>query len=233
MTTTEPKTAWMHEKKQIISISPPLQSQVPANNSFTEIEPEYPLLSGATWSLTITIVSGIISFWFPGAFLITASAGLFWLNIVYSSDYSSERNDRNTFRTRRKKLAAEQRAAVQAKKDAVAYTHRQEVRRMIEKMPEYQAWRQQVLKRDAGADNDGIWLMKCINCGSTENLEVDHIASLDSIIKMYSINNEDEARTCEALWNVNNGRTLCKSCHDQTPTSMRRAFKLLSTENEL
>lgn len=45
-------------------------------------------------------------------------------------------------------------------------------------------------------------------------LNVDHYPKLFSeIIKEYKIKTLEDADKCEELWNINNGRTLCKSCH--------------------
>ena len=193
--------------------------------SDTEEEPHYPTLSGAAWALTTTVVSGIIGFGFPPAFIFTFLAGMFWLTLMNDPAYAIERRDKNAFLARREELVADRRAVVRAELQEaylrlqnVAYEQRQEVRRMIENMLEYQTlWRQPILQRDGG---------KCVICLCTGNLEVDHIESLDSIIRIYGITNEDEARACSALWDTNNGRTLCKSHHDQTETSKYRASRL-------
>lgn len=57
---------------------------------------------------------------------------------------------------------------------------------------EYKAWRQQVFERDNHT---------CVNCGSKENLQTDHILP-------YSIFPEKRL-------DVTNGRTLCRSCHEK------------------
>jgi len=65
-------------------------------------------------------------------------------------------------------------------------------------------WIKSVLKRDN---------YECQICKSTKNLEVHHKIGLAKLIKDYNIKTLDDARNCEALWNIDNGITLCKKCH--------------------
>lgn len=60
---------------------------------------------------------------------------------------------------------------------------------------EYKLWREAVLKRDR---NECIW------CGDKENLQADHIKQF--------------AYYPELRFAIDNGRTLCKSCHMTTDT---------------
>lgn len=78
----------------------------------------------------------------------------------------------------------------------------------------YRQWRAAVLERDGYA---------CICCGDTEKLHADHIKSW---------------RTHKRLrYSVDNGQTLCASCHRHTPSwgasSMRRAAKRDRTERPI
>jgi hypothetical protein len=82
------------------------------------------------------------------------------------------------------------------------------IRAEIEAMPQYKQWRDDVLEKCG---------RKCSVCGSTEGIEVDHrYHSFHSIIKRYGITNTMEAYECRALWDVNNGAPLCKTCHEKT-----------------
>lgn len=65
----------------------------------------------------------------------------------------------------------------------------------IRQSPEYRAWRLAVLKRDG---------FKCSWCPATENLEADHIYPF--------------AYFPELRFDIKNGRTLCRPCHEQTIT---------------
>jgi hypothetical protein len=45
-------------------------------------------------------------------------------------------------------------------------------------------------------------------------LNADHYPILFSeIIRNNNIKNMQKARECEILWDINNGRTLCRECH--------------------
>lgn len=96
-------------------------------------------------------------------------------------------------------------------KEAQIEQYRQ-LRKEIESMPAYENWRQRVFEKFGGR--------RCMKCGSTENIEVDHrYKSFYSIVKTYGITNKDDAYGCTALWDVNNGAPLCKPCHDETRSS--------------
>lgn len=61
--------------------------------------------------------------------------------------------------------------------------------------PNGETWRNKVLERDGH---------KCVWCGSTQDLEADHIKPKSLYPKL--------------RYDVSNGRTLCWSCHIKTPT---------------
>ena len=61
----------------------------------------------------------------------------------------------------------------------------------------------------------------CQKCGKIGhgNLNVDHYPlSFAQLLVIYDIKNVEDAIACEALWDINNGRTLCEDCHKKTPT---------------
>lgn len=188
-------------------------------------EPDYPALSVAAWVLATAIVSGIVGLIFPLAFILTGIATWLWISALNDQNYWNEREAKKIFRINREKERVE-REKIQRKnqqeayrqRNATEYARRQEVRRMIENMPEYQMWRKRILERDG---------RRCVVCGSTENLEVDHrYESLDSIIWRHNITTKIEAYACRVLWDINNGAVICKGCHDQTASSRYRASKL-------
>ncbi len=65
-------------------------------------------------------------------------------------------------------------------------------------------WRSDIFTRDN---------FTCQDCGRKERLETHHIKPLFEIIKDYNIKTLEDADVCEELWNLNNGTTLCISCH--------------------
>jgi len=123
-------------------------------------------------------------------------------------------------RIHREKLELERQereSIIKEKKEAETAQY-SKLRKDVEAMPQYEHWRQAVFKEFG---------RKCIMCGSTENLEVDHrFQSFYAIIKEYGITNTTQAYECAALWNVNNGAPLCKTHHDQTTSSVYRQLKM-------
>lgn len=73
---------------------------------------------------------------------------------------------------------------------------------------QYRQWRSDVFTRDN---------FTCQDCGLRGcYLEAHHIKELSKIKRQYKINTLHEALDCEELWNINNGITLCKDCHNKT-----------------
>ena len=82
------------------------------------------------------------------------------------------------------------------------------LRNRIAQMPEYRAWHAEIMKRDG---------YQCVLCGAKESketpLEVDHIKRFLHIAQENAINTPEDARNCVELWDVANGRTICRPCH--------------------
>lgn len=71
-------------------------------------------------------------------------------------------------------------------------------------------WRIAVFERDR---------FTCQQCGVRGgHLEADHIVPLYIILEENKITTFEEAMQCKPLWDVDNGRTLCHSCHIKTKT---------------
>lgn len=88
----------------------------------------------------------------------------------------------------------------------------------IRNSDEYKEWRKKVFERDNYA---------CTICrveGYGKNLEADHIKPLSVILEENGIKTVEQALKCEELWDVSNGRTLCKRCHEGTDTYGWRAW---------
>jgi len=73
----------------------------------------------------------------------------------------------------------------------------------------YRQWRSDVFTRDD---------FTCVLCGEKGGyIEADHYPkSFSSIFCDNEITSIDQALACEEFWNINNGRTLCRKCHDTT-----------------
>lgn len=72
-------------------------------------------------------------------------------------------------------------------------------------------WRELVFGRDN---------YTCVWCGDNRggNLEADHIKPFILIIRQNDIRTLQEALNCQELWDIENGRTLCITCHRTTDT---------------
>ena len=72
-------------------------------------------------------------------------------------------------------------------------------------------WRKAILKRDKN---------KCQLCGQKRlKLDIDHYPKrFIDIVREANIKTIEQALDCVGLWNINNGRALCRKCHSQTNT---------------
>jgi hypothetical protein len=103
--------------------------------------------------------------------------------------------------------------------------------KLIRGSARFREWRTAVYRRDS-------W--KCVQCSKPggwnratrthERLEAHHIIAFSSLLKHNQITSSLQAQQCEALWNVNNGQTLCHDCHKQTDNYMHKQQKNLKAE---
>ena len=80
----------------------------------------------------------------------------------------------------------------------------------IRNLVEYKLWRQEVYERD------NYTCQHCYTKGA--KLNADHIKPFALILKENEIDSQVKAIKCKELWDIKNGRTLCMSCHEKTPT---------------
>ncbi len=79
----------------------------------------------------------------------------------------------------------------------------------------YRQWRSDVFERDN---------YTCQFCGDRGGrIEADHIKAFSLILIENKVNTLDGGLECEELWNINNGRTLCKDCHKTTDNYLLKA----------
>jgi hypothetical protein len=79
---------------------------------------------------------------------------------------------------------------------------------LIRMMQEYLNWRSKVFERDN-------WT--CQTCGNRGcYLEAHHRKELIKIVSEQNIKTVKDAKNCQELWDINNGVTLCKNCHNLT-----------------
>ena len=89
------------------------------------------------------------------------------------------------------------------------------LREMIRKSAQYQKWRMTILERDN---------YRCVLCNKESNgdLNVDHYPeSFSKIIHKNNILSLGEAYKCKDLWKIDVNRTLCESCHKNTPNYLK------------
>lgn len=73
---------------------------------------------------------------------------------------------------------------------------------------EYRQWRSDVYTRDD---------FTCVLCHERGGkLVADHIVSFRDIFYSEKITSFEQAIRCSRFWDINNGRTLCESCHFKT-----------------
>jgi hypothetical protein len=96
---------------------------------------------------------------------------------------------------------------------------RTELVKLIRTCGKYKQWRTAIFKRDAYA---------CIFCGKNSKnnsscfLNADHIKPFALVIRENKIKTLEQAKTCEELWSLSNGRTLCVECHKETDSFAKR-----------
>jgi len=75
----------------------------------------------------------------------------------------------------------------------------------IRRSKKYYQWRLKVFRKDN---------FICQKCGIVgKNIEADHIKKFSTIISENNIKTFKEAMLCKELWNIDNGRVLCRKCH--------------------
>lgn len=91
----------------------------------------------------------------------------------------------------------------------------------IRRLTEHRRWMDAVVMRDG----------KCLHCGAGTDLEAHHAKPLAKIVGENGITTREQARECDALWDLSNGVTLCGRCHCKhhgrryTPTGNGRRKK--------
>ncbi len=84
----------------------------------------------------------------------------------------------------------------------------------IRNSDKYKEWRLQIFNRDG---------FICQECRiKNKNLAAHHIERFSIIMNKYNINTLEQALSCDILWNLNNGITLCEDCHKKTDTYLNK-----------
>jgi 5-methylcytosine-specific restriction endonuclease McrA len=85
---------------------------------------------------------------------------------------------------------------------------RTELSQKIRTSLEYRMWRSDVYTRDN---------FICQECGYDGGLDLHahHIVAFSLLVQKYEITTQEQARACDEMWNINNGITLCRNCHNK------------------
>jgi len=85
--------------------------------------------------------------------------------------------------------------------------------------PQMDDWRNQIFAKDHYC---------CTKCGdgTGHNLNAHHIKHLAVLIREHDIATLDSAYACVAIWNLDNGVTLCEVCHNELHKGPRSVPKL-------
>lgn len=89
------------------------------------------------------------------------------------------------------------------------------IMKMIRMSINYRQWRCDIFERD---NYTCVWCGIRSGNGKAVELQADHIKPFYLILKENNIKNIEDSILCEELWNINNGRTLCRDCHIKTKT---------------
>jgi 5-methylcytosine-specific restriction endonuclease McrA len=81
---------------------------------------------------------------------------------------------------------------------------------------EYTSWRDKIYKRDQ---------YTCIVCGKQRHLQAHHVKAMSIILRNNGIKSFDGAIKCDEIWDVNNGQTLCETCHVKTDNYASKAVR--------
>lgn len=85
----------------------------------------------------------------------------------------------------------------------------------IKRLPEYKEWQKYVLFRDN---------FTCRSCGKRGGLLTPHhLISFSWLVVNRGVINIKEAKCSMDLWDIDNGVTLCKACHENTVNYSYRA----------
>ncbi len=80
--------------------------------------------------------------------------------------------------------------------------------KLIRQIPEYKLWREKIFQRDD---------YTCKYCDTRGcYIEAHHLKQFKILLMLYGIKSLENARSCQELWDTNNGITLCLPCHNKT-----------------
>lgn len=92
----------------------------------------------------------------------------------------------------------------------IIYDNYKNIARYLRTSNEYDKWRNKI-----------IAINKCIECGSSENLQAHHVNTLFNISKKYNFDKE-RIKASKEFNDITNGLCLCQSCHNKKHIFMKQ-----------
>lgn len=92
----------------------------------------------------------------------------------------------------------------------------------VKRLTEHKQWQKRVLKRDN---------VTCRACGQKGgNKTPHHLIAFSYLLAQFNIKTIKQAKSCDFLWQIENGITLCSPCHEKTPNYSWKA-RVTPTDN--
>ncbi len=83
--------------------------------------------------------------------------------------------------------------------------------KLLRRTEAYEMWKRAVFVRDR---------FTCQQCGRRNGrervIEAHHLVEFSTLVRNHQLCNVDAALSCPSLWSIDNGQTLCHTCHQQT-----------------
>lgn len=125
---------------------------------------------------------------------------------------------------RRKRVSEKHRSLVLAGKHHLGDGTKTPLNVSVRGMYRMREWVVAVFSRDNYA---------CTGCGIRgKKLTADHIKPFAVILRENNITSVEEAVACSALWDICNGRTLCRPCHKRTDTWGFKTMEIIRKLNQ-
>lgn len=87
----------------------------------------------------------------------------------------------------------------------------------VKRLTEYKQWQKAVFNRDN---------FTCRNCGKRGGTKIPHhLKAFSYLLNKFKVKTIQDAKEYKALWDIDNGVTLCIPCHEKTPNYSWKAVK--------
>lgn len=122
--------------------------------------------------------------------------------------------ENNGMYNKKQKLESKIKMSMKKTGDKEFVGFRSSIYKIIRTSPEYKQWRNSVFEKDN---------FTCVDCKdkSGGDFEAHHIIGLSKIIKDNNIKTREDAYKCDLLWDINNGVTVCRKCHQKLHPTLK------------